>query len=506
MRCVIYLRVSTAAQAERDLTEEGFSIPAQRDACVARIREQDWTLVDEYVDRGESARSTDRPQLQAMLARLAEVGDVDAVVVHKIDRLARNMEDHVAIRAAFRHAGVTLVSVTENLEDTASGKLVEGIHALMADFYSANLASEIRKGMRQKAKLGGWPYRAPIGYINVRETIDGRTIARIIPDAERAPLITLAFQLYATGEYTLHQLADELDRRGLRSRSKTRRPLSLNGISTLLHNPAYLGKVTYQGVEHDGAHQPLIDQDTFHAVQQLLASRTVRGTRERTHDHHLKGLLHCAVCDHRMSIDTAKGQRYRYFFCAGQKRQRNRPPTGCREPYAPTDRVEVELDRIYQRLQLPDDVVARIETELADEIATRQRRTLDERDRHHTRLAALATERHKLLDACYNDAIPLDLLKAEQDRISRESHRTQQRLDSLDTDINQWHQLFTLAARLAGNCHAAYRAASDTTKRQLNHALFANITVRDGHIDDWQLHAPFDTLFNTTRFEYGSYV
>ena len=93
MRCVIYIRVSTVDQAERD-GEEGFSLPAQREACIRHIRDQGWDLVDEYSDRGESARSADRPQLQAMLSRIHEQGDVDAVLVHKLDRLARNMEDH----------------------------------------------------------------------------------------------------------------------------------------------------------------------------------------------------------------------------------------------------------------------------------------------------------------------------------------------------------------------------------------------------------------------------
>ena len=185
MRCVIYLRVSTREQAEHGEGEEGFSIPAQREACVRHIRDKGWDLVDEYADRGESARSADRPQLQEMLARIAEDGDVDAVVVHKIDRLARNMEDHVAIRALLRRRSVTLVSITENLEETASGRLVEGIHALMAEFYSANLASEIKKGMAQKAKMGGWPHSAPLGYTNVREAIGGRQVAHIVTDPER---------------------------------------------------------------------------------------------------------------------------------------------------------------------------------------------------------------------------------------------------------------------------------------------------------------------------------
>lgn len=197
-RCVIYLRVSTKEQAEHGLGEEGFSIPAQREACVRHVADKAWTVVDEYSDRGESARTADRPQLQAMLARVGEDADVDAIVAHKVDRLARNLEDHVAIRAVLRKRGVALVSVTENLEETASGRLVEGIHALMAEFYSANLASEIRKGMGQKAKMGGWPHAAPLGYRNVRESIAGRAVAHIVVDEERAPFITAAFELYAT--------------------------------------------------------------------------------------------------------------------------------------------------------------------------------------------------------------------------------------------------------------------------------------------------------------------
>lgn len=154
MNALIYLRVSTKEQAVKDETTEGYSIPAQREACLRHISERGWNLVDEFIDAGESARSADRPNLKSMLRRVAE-GDVGAVVVHKIDRLARNIEDHVAIRAALRKHGCQLVSVTENIEETASGKLVEGIHALMAEFYSANLASEIKKGMSQKAKMGG---------------------------------------------------------------------------------------------------------------------------------------------------------------------------------------------------------------------------------------------------------------------------------------------------------------------------------------------------------------
>jgi DNA invertase Pin-like site-specific DNA recombinase len=202
--------------------------------------EEEANLVDEYVDRGESARSADRPALKAMLARIAEARDVDAVVVHKIDRLARNMEDHVAIRALLRRRGVALVSVTENVEETASGRLVEGIHALMAEFYSANLAAEIKKGLSEKAKQGGFPHGAPLGYVNLREVIAGHQVARIVPDPERAPLVSFAFESYATGEWTLQRLAGELAHRGLTGRARRDRDpkaVTWQGLAKILANP-----------------------------------------------------------------------------------------------------------------------------------------------------------------------------------------------------------------------------------------------------------------------------
>jgi site-specific DNA recombinase len=174
-------------------------------------------------------------------------------VVHKLDRLARNMEDHVAIRALLRRRGVALVSITENVEETASGRLVEGIHALMAEFYSANLAAEARKGMAEKAKQGGWPHQAPIGYLNKRASLGGRRVAFIVPDPERADLVRSAFQLYAAGGHSVAQLTDELAERGLRGRGRCDRPekpLAVSSVADLLANPVYAGMVQWQGVTY----------------------------------------------------------------------------------------------------------------------------------------------------------------------------------------------------------------------------------------------------------------
>ncbi len=361
MRCVIYLRVSTREQARKGEGNEGFSIPAQREACTRHVRDTGATLTDEYVDAGESARTADRPALKAMLARIGEDRDVDAVIVHKLDRLARNMEDHVAIRALLRKRGVSLISVTENLDETASGRLVEGIHALMAEFYSANLASEIRKGMTQKAKQGGFPHAAPLGYTNTREIIAGRQIARIVPDPDRAPLITLAFESYATGGSTLQTLAEELAHRGLTnrgSRGKPPAPISWQGLAKILANPSYTGIVEWNGAQHPGSHEPLVAPETYRRVRELLAARSVRGCRERKHPHYLKGVLHCAVCGRRLSVQHSKG-RYVYFYCLGQK---NDPAGTCREPYVQADTIEDQIVAHYKRIQLPQTWMQRLQS------------------------------------------------------------------------------------------------------------------------------------------------
>ena len=505
MRCVIYLRVSTREQAAKGETEEGFSIPAQREACTRHIRDAGWALVDEYADRGESARTADRPALKALLARIAEDRDVDAVVVHKLDRLARNMEDHIAIRALLRKRGVTLISVTENLEETASGRLVEGIHALMAEFYSANLASEIRKGMTQKAKQGGFPHTAPLGYRNTREVIAGRSVARIVPDPDRAPLITAAFGLYATGDFTLQTLADELAHRGLTNRGRAGtppKPISWQGLAKILANPVYIGVVEWGGVQHAGSHTPLVDPDTFRRVRELLAARSVRGTRERKHPHYLKGLLYCGVCGRRLSIQLSKG-RYVYFYCLGQK---NDPAGTCREPYVAADRIETQLEHLYTRIQLPPAWLDRLRQAMTAEALQREHRDAGQREFHTRQLARAQTQRRKLLDAYYAGAIDVPTLKREQDRIGADITAAQDKLADLDANHAESQQILDLAMQLATRCGQAYRKADEPTRRLFNQAIIEAIQIKDGRIANTTYRAPFDGLFGMTRFEYETLV
>lgn len=121
-------------------------------------------------------------------------------IVHKVDRLARNRADDVAIHLALKNAGVILVSATEYIDETPSGMLLNGIMSTIAEFYSRNLANEVAKGMTQKAATGGTVGRAPISYLNVYKRNElGRDVSTVILDPDSAALVRWAYEAYATG-------------------------------------------------------------------------------------------------------------------------------------------------------------------------------------------------------------------------------------------------------------------------------------------------------------------
>jgi hypothetical protein len=125
-------------------------------------------------------------------------------------------------------------------------------------------------------------------------------------------------------------------------------------VAKLLANKTYMGLIDWNGVLVQGQHQPLVSPELFQQVQDLLAARSARGTRERKHHHHLKGVLYCAVCSRRYSDLIATGnnsRRYPYFYCLGTCPAGR--GGGCRQPHIPADRLEDQVEQLYQRIQLP---------------------------------------------------------------------------------------------------------------------------------------------------------
>lgn len=492
-RAVIYIRVSSSQQADKDYDPEGFSIPAQREACVRKAENLGLQVVEEYVDRGESAKTANRAGLQALLKRLEE-RDITHVIVHKVDRLARNRADDVAIVMKIRGAGAHLVSVTENIDETPSGLLMHGIMSSIAEFYSRNLATEILKGTTQKAKTGGTPFQAPLGYLNTREFIDGREIRTISVDPERAPLVKLAFELYASGQYSLIDLCTILEARGLRSRPTRQKPakvLGTNRLSTILRNDYYIGRLRYAGGYYEGRHEPLIDEATFEKVQQILDAQRQSGERSWRHYHYLRGSLFCAECGRRLFFTRARGRHggeYDYFICGGNKAHL------CNQPHHRVEAVEAAIERHYSTVELSDEKRERIRAAVHEHMEGLALIAEKETARARAEVVRLDNEERKLLAAHYNDAISDHIFAEEQQRIRRERVAADELLRRYE--IKQEAILETLdhALNLTKSVQAAYLQADDVERRLLNQAFFERIEIDSEEITGHELAAPFAQL------------
>jgi site-specific DNA recombinase len=484
MRAVTYLRVST-----REQSEEGYSLAAQRNVIGRYLDDHEWQHVREFCDAGESARSADRPQYQALLDYIAD-NEIDVLVVHKLDRLARNLEDHAALRAQLRQRNVQLVSVTENLEDSPSGKLIEGILASLNEFYSANLSQEIRKGQLQKLREGGWPSHAPVGYRNIRGD-GGHGLAVLVPDDDQAWLVRQAFELYATGTWALTALQVEMHQRGLRTR--TGRPIVRSRLADVLRNPIYVGRMRWHGTEYPGNHTPIVPTDLFARVQTILDAKAKAGERQRRHTHPLKGLLTCASCGRRLTLTVAKG-RFPYFFCLGTQQ----PNDPCREPYIPVDVIDAAVGDLYRQLHLPEAILDQVARDLEHAVAQQRADIRAAELTMRRRIEQLEREHDRLMRAYYADALTAERLRTEQRRISSEQEHARAQLAEAAERLARIDDLVDTALAHARDLHATYEHASSTVRRMLNHAIFAGITLSDRTLIDVTYQPSFAPLASPT--------
>ncbi len=505
-RAILYLRVSTPSQVKTDYDPEGLSIPAQREACQRKATQMGVEVVDEYVEPGRSATSIDkRPEFQAMLQRIREQRDVQYVIVYKLSRMNRNRVDDALVLMALRKLKVTLVSATENIDETPVGQLTHGILAAFNEFRSAEDGADIRYKMGQKAKNGGTLGRAKLGYINVREKLDdGREVRTVAVDPERGAFVSLAFELFATGEYTLEQLADALTDRGLRTRPTARRPagpISDSKLSVLLRDRYYLGYVTYQGVEYHGRQEPLVSPEVFDRVQQVLESRRAAGERQRKHHHYLKGSLWCGRChfedgrESRMLLQRAEGNGgvYWYFFC------RARYDRLCIGSHRAVDEVEDAVLRHYATVTLSPALRDRVRALLLETVADQDMATQLLHSQLRTQLARLEVQEENLLDLAADDQLPQAKIRTRLHRIQEQRTKLTAQLREVDDRLDAGVAILEATLDLLDNPQELYRQTTDQGRRLLNQALFTHLYVGDDGITADGLQPPFRGLIGIQR-------
>ncbi|NOX95433.1 MAG: recombinase family protein, partial [Alphaproteobacteria bacterium] len=383
MRCAIYARVSTARQAEQNI-----SIPDQIQSCIGYAERRELEVVVEFVELGVSARDDRRPQFQAMIESARRMPKpFDVILIHSFSRFFRDEIQFELYRRQLERHGVAVISITQEMSDGPGGELTRRIIALMDEMRSKEDAKHVKRGMKENARQGFWNgAKPPYGYKAVAAEKRGDKIKKKLAlDPLAAETVKLISDMFLKGDgecgpLGVKNIASWLNARGYKT--PTGKVFYTSRVHAILTNETYTGNAWFNRKNAStGETRPrdqwvgfsvpiIISTETFHRVQMMLSDRRPTKTPPRlsTSNVLLSGLVLCEACGKPLMMTTGKGGAYRYYKCSGKHLKGE-----CAGGLATTIREEklddLILDALTRRLLTPkraQSIVAAVAKKRAD--------------------------------------------------------------------------------------------------------------------------------------------
>ena len=325
----IYARFSSDNQREESISAQIRAIHEYCDMNGIRI-------LQEFKDEAKSATTDKRPGFQELFAQIKE-HPADYLIVHKLDRFARNRFDAAFYRKKLKESGMKLVSVLERLDDSPESIIMEGLLESMNEYYSANLSRETKKGLRENIltgrRNGG---KAPIGYKVVNQ--------HLVPNID-AQKVTGIFRMYAEGKS--YKEMEEYS------------GFPHSNIRNMLQNEVYLGHLVFGENRCENAHEPLVDQETWNACRRRMSSANGNASNRAKYDYMLARMLVCEKCGKTMIGMYVKP----YFFYSCRTK-------GCK--YWHKDELENRVcEALSKKLRPTDEIKAKFYASVCNRVNSR---------------------------------------------------------------------------------------------------------------------------------------
>ncbi|MCP4318013.1 MAG: recombinase family protein [Hyphomicrobiales bacterium] len=447
--CFGYVRVSSHKQGE------GVSLEAQKDA-ILRFAAQNEIKVIRWFEEQQTAAKCGRPVFNQML-KILRAGKAAGVVMHKIDRSARNFFDWAKI-GELADSGIDVHFATESLDfHSRGGRLTANIQMAVAEDYVRNLRSEVLKGQRGQLERGFYPFSAPIGYQN-----NGKHALKTI-DPASGPMVRCAFELYASGQYSLHGLRRELASRGLSKANGE--PLSKGCVEKFLANPFYTGiiRIKRTGEIFQGEHEPLISAKLF---ERVIAVREGKSGKKLTrHNHLFRGLFRCGNCSRSMIPERQKA--FVYYRCQF---------ADCHGNCVREDRLAGAVTKVLNSVNLTDAIIAEIERR---SVEWARKYTKSKNDRAEAlRLAKLDERMEQLEDAAIAGIIDADNFSRRKRELLHERSALLEAIENAKRSRRDPKMIGKFLERLK-NLSEHYEFADPTGKREIVEFAVSNRTVKD---------------------------
>lgn len=329
-----YIRVSTGRQAR-----EGDSLEEQESELKKFCEYKNYLIHKMHIERGRSAKDTNRPEYQKLLEEIKEK-KVNAVVVKKLDRLSRSLLDFEDFMQIAQKNDVEFISLKENFDTTnAMGKAMLRIALVFAQLEREQNSERVIDVMTYRAEQGLFNGgTAPYGYDVINK--------ELVPHKQERKIIELIFDKFIETRSTV-LVAKELNAIGARTRNNML--WDKRGIDYLLRNPVYLGKVKWNGQLFPALHQPIITETKMQLVKEIFENKKFINSNNKTAGL-LKGLLICGYCEKNLSPSYArkKNKKYFYYRC-GSTFNKNGYDSKCSGLYIPFEKVHaLVIERLLE--------------------------------------------------------------------------------------------------------------------------------------------------------------
>ena len=481
MKAVLFARVSS-----REQEETGYSLPAQEKLLRSYAEKNNFTVAKTF-SISESASGRRQRAVFSEMLKYLQKRNLKIIVCEKVDRLTRNFKDAVLIdewleEDAERQVHLVKDSLVLHQNSRSQEKFNWGIRIIFAKNYIDNLSEEVKKGQVEKIAQGWLPTKPPPGYKTVGEA--GHKVH--VVDEEKASLIRKLFELYASGEYSLTEVTKKVLEMGLTNsvggnivRSNTHR---------ILTNPFYKGKIFWNGKLYPGSHEPLVSDELFDRVQQLLVSKTT--PKYRKHMFLFKSLIRCGECGGLITWEVQK--RHVYGHCNGYRACSDK--TWVKEP-----KVEEQLVEGFQNLQLRSP-------RLVEWIRKALKESHKDEIAHHSsslkqlqeQLERVQNRLDKLYDDKLDERIPKEFYERKFEQYTEEKETLLTTIKRHETANTKYYRLGLNIYDLSQRAKELYRKAELAQKRQFIRFVFNNLKIRAG-ILDYQYTPAFKLLYEAVN-------
>lgn len=472
-----YVRVSTQRQGAY-----GTSLTEQQTAIDRYAQRYNLRIIEKFEER-ETAAKLGRPVFLAMLKALKQ-GKANGIVIHKIDRSARNLKDWADLGSLI-DSGIEVHFANESLDlNSRGGRLSADIQAVVAADYIRNLREETRKGISGRLKQGLYPFPAPVGYLN-----GGKGNPKKI-DSLQAPLVKKAFELYSSGNMGLNALVEKMFEVGLRN--KNGRKISRNGLVGILKNSFYIGviKIRSRNELFAGIHEPIVSKRLFDCVQDVFAGKRI--PKKTRHFFIFRRIINCRICRNLLIAERKKGNVY--YRCHTRK---------CLPKTVREDIIEEKVLEIYKKLQLSEEEFDLLQEEAINYRHEKERLKADRENSLSLEKSKIESRLAKLADAYVDEVFDRETYLAKKNELTLKLTEVKTKQESNNHNWVDYDRQFKKFLELLKSLYLSYKSGNEEEKREMVKITFSNC-IADGKSLSIKLKKPFQTVLERQPFPSGS--